>query len=528
MVEISDIIDGAQKSREVVPNPLSEYKRLAVGGKAIQADVTKAAVAAALQRPQQGHHHHHQQHPLPPPPPPGMFGFNPMLGGGGGGEEFSYPSAPAGMNYFHGMHVTPVNAPFVFPPNQAVVDKSTAPAPGSPAGNGLPLPSPLVHGVKRKSSNDMFVSLMKKQRSSSSTTTNKIDLTGGATINAANKSTTPKDPPGFEAFQRDPSFINSIMEAVVDKSTAPAPGSPAGNGLPLPSPLVHGVKRKSSNDMFVSLMKKQRSSSSTTTNKIDLTGGATINAANKSTTPKDPPGFEAFQRDPSFINSIMEHRMKENGNTDPLLGPLARGIINMSDDEIFKLSNDFENDSTMKTFVTDVIMPLLGMDDHITRSNYSNWQGYAHISSEHLASVAKDFFYARRTSMKAAVQVAFYEMKKNHQKLLQTGGGGGQRNYQSDELAARKIQQLERDSTAMTKKIEEIYENDIADMRNDHKLHIEELKESHKKEVEALKEEMEDMKCSHREFLGHYVEAAAEAVRLAQKPSSIGRSISDL
>lgn len=432
MVEISDIIDGAQKSREVVPNPLSEYKRLAVGGKAIQADVTKAAVAAALQRPQQGHHHH-QQHPLPPPPPPGMFGFNPMLGGGGGGEEFSYPSAPAGMNYFHGMHVTPVNAPFVFPPNQAVVDKSTA----------------------------------------------------------------------------------------------PAPGSPAGNGLPLPSPLVHGVKRKSSNDIFVSLMKKQRSSSSTSTNKIDLTGGATINAANKSTTPKDPPGFEAFQRDPSFINSIMEHRMKENGNTDPLLGPLARGIINMSDDEIFKLSND-ENDSTMKTFVTDVIMPLLGMDDHITRSNYSNWQGYAHISSERLASVAKDFFYARRTSMKAAVQVAFYEMKKNHQKILQTRGGGGQRNYQSDELAARKIQQLERDSTAMTKKIEEIYENDIADMRNDHKLHIEELKESHKKEVEALKEEMEDMKCSHREFLGHYVEAAAEAVRLAQKPSSIGRSISDL
>jgi len=47
-----------------------------------------------------------------------------------------------------------------------------------------------------------------------------------------------------------------------------------------------------------------------------------------------------------------------------------------------------------------------------------------------------------------------------------------------------------------------------------------------------LKEEMEDMKCSHREFVGHYVEAAAEAVRLAQierkSSSSFGRAVSDL
>jgi len=342
----------------------------------------------------------------------------------------------------------------------------------------------------------------------------------------------------------------SIPPAPAFKSTAAAPSAPqvstAGSRLatvPLPSP-INSVKRKTADDTIVQrLTKKQRPSSTTTQSLlIDLTAQQerknSATTKNKSTpaksTPRDPPGFEAFQRDPSFITSIMASRMKGDGNTDRLLGPLARGIINMSDEKIFKLSND-ENDATMKTFVTDVIMPLLGIDDHIAQSNYSNWQGYAHISSENLRSVAKNFFYVRRSSMKAAVQVAFYEMKKNHQKILQAGG---YRSNNSDESTAIKVQQLERalkkqkeDNAKMTKQIEEIYESDIADMRNDHKLHVEELKEAHKKEVKALKEEMEDMKSSHREFLGHYVEAAAEAVRFAQKqgePSSLERSISDL
>ena len=162
--------------------------------------------------------------------------------------------------------------------------------------------------------------------------------------------------------------------------------------------------------------------------------------------------------------------------------------------------------------------------------------------------------------MKAAVQVAFFEMKKNHQKLLQaqaqSASASAERGFtqsqhnnattiaaanQAQAASVRKIQQLEHalkqqkdENAKMTKQIEEIYESDIADMRNDHKLHVEELKEAHRKEVEALKEEMEDMKCSHREFLGHYVEAAAEVVRFAQKQgkpslssSSLGRAISD-
>eukprot|EP00984_Skeletonema_dohrnii_P028071 scaffold17899_cov113-Skeletonema_dohrnii-CCMP3373.AAC.1 len=348
-------------------------------------------------------------------------------------------------------------------------------------------------------------------------------------------------------LQPNPASIPPAPSAF--KSTAAAaPSAPqvstAGNRLatvPLPSPINSVNKRKTADDTIVQrLTKKQRPSSTTTQSLlIDLTAQQerknTGTTKHKSTptksTPRDPPGFEAFQRDPSFITSIMASRMKEDGNTDRLLGPLARGIINMSDEEIFKLSND-ENDATMKTFVTDVIMPLLGIDDNIAQSNYLNWQGYAHISSENLRSVAKNFFYVRRSSMKAAVQVAFYEMKKNHQKILQAGGYNRSNNsVPSDESTAIKVQQLERalkkqkeDNAKMTKQIEEIYESDIADMRNDHKLHVEELKEAHKKEVKALKEEMEDMKSSHREFLGHYVEAAAEAVRFAQKqgePSSL-------
>jgi len=327
------------------------------------------------------------------------------------------------------------------------------------------------------------------------------------------------------------------------KSTATSASAPPASQVP--TPLFSDAKRKNDAILQYQMTKKQRqqSSSSTTTNSAvkDLTAQQKGKSGGRVKLP-DPPGFEAFQRDTSFIKSIMANRMKENGNTDPLLGPLARGIINMSDEDIFKLSND-DNDATLKAFVADVIMPLLGIDENIARSNYSAWQGYAHISSENLRSVAKNFFYVRRSSMKAAVQVAFYEMKKNHLKIIQAGGGGGggeKSNSVHDEssAAARRIQQLERalkkqkeDNAKMTKQIEEIYENDIADMRNDHKLHIEELKQAHKKEVEALKEEMEDMKCSHREFLGHYVEAAAEAVRLAQKqrkPSSFGRAVSDL
>ena len=328
---------------------------------------------------------------------------------------------------------------------------------------------------------------------------------------------------------------------------------------------VSGDKRKTTtSNKYTAAMqrfaKKQRPSSSPDA-MIDLT---TQDPQHKSTntpetTPRDPPGFEAFQRDPSFITAIMASRMKENGNTDRLLGPLARGIINMTDEEIFKLSND-ENDSTMRVFITDVIMPLLGIDDHIAQSNYAIWQGYAHISSENLQSLAKNFFYVRRSSMKAAVQVAFFEMRKNHQKLLQgtslsssSGGqsGGSSRISSSNSTAVsssdataaaaaatRKIEQLtlalqkqKEENAKMIQQIEEIYESDIADMRNDHKMHVEELKEAHRKEVEELRVEMEDMKCSHREFLGHYVEAAAEAVRLAQKQgksSSLGRSVSDL
>lgn len=371
---------------------------------------------------------------------------------------------------------------------------------------------------------------------------------------------------------------NAIAAASAPTVIASTSSPASVNNLPLPTPLFHNDanKRKAANDAILQYQltaakkqqqQRQQSSSTTTTTTtannsavvIDLSGTTTTTTTQQQQVGKsstsggggrikfpDPPGFEAFQRDKSFITSIMANRMKENGNTDPLLGPLARGIINMSDEDIYKLSND-DNDATMKAFVADVIMPLLGIDDTIARSSFSAWQGYAHISSENLRSVAKNFFYVRRSSMKAAVQVAFYEMKKNHLKIVQAEKGkGSKRKSSSSEEAvsasassAKRIQQLERalirqkeDNAKMTKQIEEIYENDIADMRNDHRLHIEELKQAHKKEVDALKEEMEDMKCSHREFLGHYVEAAAEAVRLAQierkSSSSFGRAVSDL
>ena len=249
----------------------------------------------------------------------------------------------------------------------------------------------------------------------------------------------------------------------------------------------------------------------------------------------DPPGFAAFQRDPSFISSIMNCRMRNNGSNDKLLGPLSQGLVKLSDDDIFNLSNE-ENSSSIKNFVTGVIMPLLGIDDQIA-SNLNVWQGYAHISSEGLLSVAKNFFYLRRCSMKAAVQVAFFEMKKNHDKILEAAKLNKKKNEANDVKLTKKIQQLEKelkkqreDSAKMTKEIEQVYEKDIANMRNDFKLHVEGLKKTHKEEVEEVKKQMEDMKWSHKQFLESYVEAAAEAVHLAQKQgkASLGKAISDV
>eukprot|EP00573_Skeletonema_grethae_P012415 CAMPEP_0201700282 /NCGR_PEP_ID=MMETSP0578-20130828/27929_1 /ASSEMBLY_ACC=CAM_ASM_000663 /TAXON_ID=267565 /ORGANISM="Skeletonema grethea, Strain CCMP 1804" /LENGTH=487 /DNA_ID=CAMNT_0048187297 /DNA_START=36 /DNA_END=1499 /DNA_ORIENTATION=+ len=484
-----------KNSIDKVPNPLSSANSKAVAVNRLEEEVrvnlpaSAADVAAALQqrRPPVYHHHHHeqqqQQRQSQATAVPGVFNFNPMMGAGMmGGGPYNPGAAAAGMNYFHpGMP-----PPFVLPANSSVppaaakrggATATAAPTASSPGKFPVHLGSSSSSGGKRKSS--------------------------AANSTAAERS---------KKKQRLPSSQSTTTEALLIDLTAQQE------------------------------QEKTKPTNTTTT---------TTKSSSKPTAPRDPPGFEAFQRDPSFITSIMESRMKENGNSDRLLGPLARGIINMSDEEIFKLSND-ENDSSMRTFVTDVIMPLLGIDDHIAQSNYQVWQGYAHISSDSLTSLAKNFFYVRRSSMKAAVQVAFFEMKKNHQKLLRaqaaaSAAGGYQQNAASNSAAvaaaavsARKIQQLElalkhqqKENAKMTKQIEEIYENDIADMRKDHKLHVEELKDAHRKEVKALKEEMEDMKCSHREFLGHYVEAAAEALRFAKKEgkpssSSLGRAISDL
>ncbi len=273
----------------------------------------------------------------------------------------------------------------------------------------------------------------------------------------------------------------------------------------------------------------------------------------------DPPGFEAFQQDPSFINCIMSNRLKP-GNNDPLLGPLARGLVNMSDDQLYSLSRD-TNDTTIKTFLTNVIMPLLGISDNRAKTN-TTWQGYAHLSSDHLMNLARNFFYVRRSSMKAAVQVAFYEMRKNHEKIMRqqkgnkgTSGGGNSTttttanattttttNSQEGRVLKRRIQDLEcalqrqkTDHAKMIEEIEDIYEKDIEVMRDDHRITLEEIRLRHTKEVESLREEIMDMKCSHREFFDNYVQAATETVhRLGRvkgkKPlsSPVSRSVSDL
>jgi hypothetical protein len=239
----------------------------------------------------------------------------------------------------------------------------------------------------------------------------------------------------------------------------------------------------------------------------------------------DPLGFEAFQRDPLFINSILAISHVNNGSTDPLLGPLAQGLINMTDEQIFNMSSDDQNkDATVTTFVIDVIMPLLGISDNIAlRSNWDHWQGYAHISSEHLLNLAKNFFFDRRSSMKAAVHVAFYEMRKNHVKIIKEKlrkamtviGSGRYSSSNANSESNKRIHELERElqrqkeyHAKMMKEIEKIYEKDIEEMMNDHRDEVEKLKRTNKE----LKEEMEDMKCSHREFLENYVHVAAEAV----------------
>lgn len=506
----------------VVPNPLSSANNS--NNKAVSVNNTNnnilnrnlpaaADVAAALQqqrRPPVYHHHHHhheqqqhQHHHQAPPRQsqatgvPGVFNFNPMHMGaagmipgaaaGGPYNPVGVHSAPAGMNYFHhpGMpppFVLPATTSSVVPPPPVAAKRGGT---GTAATAASPGKLPVHLGSSRSGGGN-------KRKSTT-------DISSKAPTTAVDRST---------KKQRLPS----------SSSSQPA----------------------TTESLLIDLTTTQHEPENTKTTTTTTTTTKSNSNSNKPTPPRDPPGFEAFQRDPNFITSIMASRMKENGNTDRLLGPLARGIINMSDEEIFKLSND-ENDSTMRTFVTDVIMPLLGIDDHIAQANYQVWQGYAHISSDSLTSLAKNFFYVRRSSMKAAVQVAFFEMKKNHLKLLQAQAQQQQQAAAAASASERKIQQLQlalkqqqEENAKMTKQIEEIYENDIADMRKDHKLHVEELKDAHQKEVEALKEEMEDMKCSHREFLGHYVEAAAEAVRCAhQKPSSsssssLGRAISDL
>ncbi len=488
-------------SNDKVPNPLSSanskatavntINRLAEGVHRANTNNLPAAadVATALQqrRPPVFHQHHEQQQSQQQRQPqatavPGVFNFNPMMGAGmmgAGGPYNPGAAAAAGMNYFH----PSIAPPFVLPANSLISSAAgkrgattVATTAVSPAAKGG-FPTHIISGIKRKST----------------------------AANSTKTTTTKRSTKKQRLSSSQPANTEALL---IDLTTQQE-------------------------------QRKTNTTTPTTSSKSSV----------KPTPPRDPPGFEAFQRDPNFITSIMASRMKENGNSDRLLGPLARGIINMSDEEIFKLSND-ENDATMRTFVTDVIMPLLGIDDHIAQSNYQVWQGYAHISSDSLTSLAKNFFYVRRSGMKAAVQVAFFEMKKNHQKLMQAQAAAAERYQQSTPsstaavaaaaVSARKIRQLElalkqqQDENAkMTKQIEEIYENDIADMRKDHKLHVEELKDAHRKEVKALKEEMEDMKCSHREFLGHYVEAAAEAVRFAKKDgkpssSSLGRAISDL
>ena len=88
------------------------------------------------------------------------------------------------------------------------------------------------------------------------------------------------------------------------------------------------------------------------------------------------------------------------------------------DDDMLMRSLENGNDHSVRMCISNVIAPGLGIPPNIFNNNEGRWEGYVHVSSDHITQFAKNIVYQRRKGMKSAVEIACSELKKKHQSLM--------------------------------------------------------------------------------------------------------------
>jgi len=184
--------------------------------------------------------------------------------------------------------------------------------------------------------------------------------------------------------------------------------------------------------------------------------------------------------DPTFVQMIVaaskesmaRRNVKSTGemSQNSLLGTFSRGLLSM-DDEILKQSLEDKNDQSNRICISNIIAPGLGIPIDLFNNTDGSWEGYVHMSSDHVMQFSKHIVYQRRKSMKSAVEVACDEMKKKHTFLM---------NEQMTRF------QLTIDSrNERIKQLEEQLENE----RGIHKKQMEALEELHLADAEECEKE---------------------------------------
>lgn len=191
----------------------------------------------------------------------------------------------------------------------------------------------------------------------------------------------------------------------------------------------------------------------------------------------------------------------------------------MGDDHIKKSLED-GNDQSTKMCILNVIAPGLGIPPNIFDSNEGIWEGYVHVSSEHIAQFSKNIVYQRRKGMKSAVAFAFDEMIKKHEVLMdkQRASYDTKLNDQSKRIKELEDQLLA-EKEIHTKQMEALDELHLADTEECDKAHydfVEKMVKSHRKEITALKDEMKSMQAMHARVLDIYVDASCDTLEMLQ------------